>query len=205
MLKSQLDGVRSEIQSLVTRRDELKVKKAFHEKNLALTPEVEREYRFLVRDHENSVKRYQEIREKQMQAEIGQQLEQERKGERFSLIDPPHMPEEPVSPNRTAIILIGFFLSVASGIGYGAIAERIDGSIRSVRGVTELISLPPLSVIPYLKNSEDFARTEKLKKIGIMATLASVVFFVVLVHLLWMPLDVLWFKGLRKVDTVIGS
>jgi len=205
MLKAQLDGIKSEKQSLVLKRDELITKQAMYDKNLAMTPDVERDYRFLLREQENSVRRYQEIRAKQMQAEIGQQLEQERKGEKFSLIDPPHMPEAPISPNRPAIIILGFFLSLGSGVGYGLIAERLDGSIRSVRGVAELVSSPPLSVIPYLKNSQDLARVERMKKIGITASLASLVLFVVLVHLLWMPLDVLWFKGLRKVDTVIGS
>jgi uncharacterized protein involved in exopolysaccharide biosynthesis len=205
MLKAQLDGINSEVQSLAKKRDELRAKQAGYERNLAMTPEVEREYRLLVRDHQNSISRYQEIRAKQMQAEIGQQLEQERKGEKFSLIDPPHMPEEPVSPNRTAIIIMGFFLSMASGIGYGALAERIDGSVRGVRGVTELVSVPPLSVIPYLKNSEDVARTERMKKIGITATVGGLVLAVILVHLLWTPLDILWFRGLRKVDSVIGS
>lgn len=175
ILKAQLDGFASEVKSLAKKRDQLRAKQEGLKKNLAMTPEVEREYRFLLRDHENSVRRYQEIKAKQMQAEIGQQLEQERKGEKFSLIDPPHMPEGPVSPNRIAIVIMGFFLSVASGVGYGAVAERIDGSVRSAREVAELTNLPPLSVIPYLKNNQDIARTEKMKKIGITAALASAV------------------------------
>lgn len=205
MLKSQLDGINSEKMSLAKQREELKSKKAFYEKNLAMTPEVEREYRLLLRDHENSVRRYQEIKAKQMQAEIGQQLEQERKGEKFSLIDPPHMPEEPVSPNRPAIIIVGFLLSIAGGVGFGAVAERLDGSVRSVRGVTELVSVPPLSVIPYMKNGDDVARTARMRKIGITAAVACIILAVILVHLLWTPLDVLWFRGLRKVDSVMGS
>ena len=159
----------------------------------------------LNRDYENSVKRYQEIKDKQMQAEVGQELEKERKGERFSLIDPPQLPEEPVKPNRPAIIILGFLLSLGGGLGFAAVAESVDSSVRGVRGATELFNAPPLSVIPYLRNSEDLARVERTRKIVVAAIAGSFVLIVLLAHFLWTPLDVLWFKGLRKVDTVIGG
>ena len=36
-------------------------------------------------------------------------------GERFVLIEPPLLPEEPASPNRLAIVLLGFLLALAGG------------------------------------------------------------------------------------------
>jgi len=69
-----------------------------HAKRLTRMPQVEREYVNLKRDYENSQMRYRELKAKQMEAEVGQQLEKERKGERFSLIDPPQLPEKPSSP-----------------------------------------------------------------------------------------------------------
>jgi len=69
-----------------------------HAKRLTSMPQVEREYVNLKRDYENSQMRYRELKAKQMEAEVGQQLEKERKGERFSLIDPPQLPENRSSP-----------------------------------------------------------------------------------------------------------
>lgn len=205
MLKAQLDGIKSDTQNLVSRRNELKGKLADYEKRTAQTPDVEREYLMLRRDYENSVKRYQETKAKQMEAEIGQQLEKESKGERFSLIDPPQFPEEPVRPNRPAIIVLGFLLSMASGLGYAAVAESMDSSVRSAHGMANLIGAPPLSVIPYMNNSEDVARAEKTRKLAIAGFAGGFILVVALIHFLWIPLDVLWFKGLRRVDTVIGN
>lgn len=204
-LKAQLEGVKSDIASLNTRRADLKAKQADYEKRLAHTPEVERVWLDLKRDYDNSVRRYQETKAKEMEAEIGQQLEKERKGERFSLIEPPALPEKPVRPNRPAIIILGFILSMASGLGYAFLSDSIDNSVRNVRSVAVLLNAPPLSVIPYMKNSVDFARAEKVRKIAIVTFVSGLVLAVLLVHLLWTPLDVLWFKGLRKVDTVIGN
>jgi uncharacterized protein involved in exopolysaccharide biosynthesis len=204
-LKAQLDGIKSDMQALSKKRSDLKAKLADYEKRMVKTPEVERKYLTLKRDYENSVRRYQEIKSKQMEAEVGQQLEKERKGERFSLIDPPHMPEQPIKPNRPAIILLGFLLSMVSGVGYVAVAESVDTSVRGVHGVMAVVNAPPLSVIPYLRNREDLLRSEKIRKTMIIAFTSSIVVLILFIHLFWTPLDVLWFKGLRKVNTVIGS
>ncbi|BAV33927.1 lipopolysaccharide biosynthesis protein [Sulfuricaulis limicola] len=203
--KAQLEGFKSQTQALTAQREALKAKLFEYEKRLQQTPEVERNFLALNRDYENTVRRYQEIRQKQNEAQVGQELEKERKGERFSLIDPPQLPEEPVKPNRPAIIILGFLLSVGGGLGFAAAAESMDSSVRGVRGATELFSAPPLSVIPYLRNSEDLARVERKRKIVAMAIAGSFVLIVLLAHFLWTPLDVLWFKGLRKVDNVIGG
>ncbi len=204
-LKAQLDGIRSETQSLGVKRDQLKARLADYERRTAQTPEVEREYLTLRRDYENSVKRYQEIKAKQMEAEVGQQLEKDRKGERFSLIDPPHLPEQPIRPNRPAIIILGFLLSMVSGFGYVALVESVDTTVRGTSGVISVVNTPPLSVIPYLRNSDDLRRSKKIKKTIMLAFTGGIVVLILFVHLFWTPLDVLWFKGLRKVNTVIGS
>lgn len=204
-MQAQLEGIKSQIQALSAQRDALTARLEKYERSLQETPQVERQYLVLSRDYENSVRRYQEIKAKQMEAEVGQELEKERKGERFSLIDPPQLPEEPVKPNRPAIIILGLMLSLGGGLGFVAVAESMDSSVRGVRGATELFNAPPLSVIPYLRNSTDKARAEKRRRIATAVIAGSFVLIVLLAHFLWTPLDVLWFKGLRKVDTIIGG
>ena len=186
-------------------RNALNAKINEYERRLQQAPEVERKYLVLSRDYDNSIKRYQEIKAKQNEAQVGQELEKERKGERFSLIDPPQLPEQPVKPNRPAIMILGFLLSIASGIGYAAVAESMDGSVRGIRGVMANFGSPPLAVIPYMQNSADLARVEKSRRIVIAAFASSFVLFLLLIHFLWIPLVCTWFKGLRKVDTVIGG
>jgi succinoglycan biosynthesis transport protein ExoP len=204
-LQAQLEGIKSQMQAIASQRDSLKAKLAEYEKRLQQTPEVERKYLELTRDYDNSVKRYQEISSKRNEAQVGQEMEKERKGERFSLIDPPQLPEQPVKPNRPAIIILGFLLSMAGGVGYAAVGESMDSSVRGARGVMTALEAPPLSVIPYLRNNEDIARIEKTKRIVITVLASSFILFLVLVHFFWTPLDVLWFKGLRKVDNVVGG
>ena len=43
------------------------------------------------------------------------------------------------------------------------------------------------------------------KRIMIISVIAGIIILLLLVHFLFSPLDVLWFRGLRKVDTIIGE
>ncbi|MHB8622308.1 MAG: GumC family protein [Sulfuricaulis sp.] len=204
-LKADLEDVNSEMQSLTAKRSELNVKLADYEKRTAQTPEVESGYLTLKRDYDDSVQEYQKIQEKQMAADVGQQLEKDRKGERFSLIDPPHLPEQPVKPNRPAIIILGLVLSMFGGFGSVAAAESIDTTVRGAHGVMAAVEAAPLSVIPYLHNNEDYRRSEKIKKRMMIGITGGIVVVILFIHFFVIPLDVLWFRGLRTVHTMIRS
>ena len=50
-------------------------------------PEVEREYRTLTRDYEVAQSKYQEVLSKRQEAELSNNLESQKQGERFTLIE----------------------------------------------------------------------------------------------------------------------
>jgi hypothetical protein len=163
------------------------------------TPEIEPEYQELTRDRDNSAQKYQEIRSRLLEATVSEGLEVQRKGERFSLIDPPDLPEKPEKPNRPVILFLGLLAAVLGGVGTGAAAENLDRSIRSAGALQELLKAPPLGVVPYLYNTEDRARIRRHVRAVRLAVGSFMVLLVAVVHLLWMPLDVLWFLMLRKL------
>ncbi len=204
-MQAQLEGIKSQLKSIPPQRDALKAKLAQYEKHLRETPEVERHYSALLRDYEVSARRYQETKAKLNEASVGQELEKERKAEKFVLIDPPQLPEKPTIPNRPAIVILGFLFSIGSGVGSALVLDNMDRSIRGVRGLAAVLESPPLSVIPYVPNNEDLVRSKKTKVIVVVTVAGGFVLVLLLLHIFWIPLDVLWFKGLRKVDTVIGS
>jgi uncharacterized protein involved in exopolysaccharide biosynthesis len=203
-LKTQLEGIEVGMRAAMAKRDQLKAKMADYEKRIIQTPQVEREGLNLMRDYNNAREKYREIKAKQMEAQVGKELEKERKGERFSLIDPPQYPEEPIKPNRPAIILMGLIFSLGSSFGYVVAAEALGNTVRR-RTLAADLGATLLSVIPYKENQEDVARRLKTRKLVITAAAVSLVVVVILAHFLWTPLDVLWFKGLRKADVIIGG
>lgn len=203
-IKSQLAGVNSEIKSLKKQREDVVTRIEELEKSLYEAPQVEREYLNLRRDYENSVVRYQQTKAKQMQADVAKQLESESKGEKFTLIDPAILPEEPVSPNRPAIIFLGFILALGGGLGFAVLSDAISGTVRGVRGITRSMGVAPLSVIPYEMNLRDHIKTRRIKKRVILLFFAVIIVALLFIHFVISPLDVLWFRILRKVDILLA-
>lgn len=203
-LKSQLVSINSEIESIKNKQVRLKEKYQEYQERISKSPQVEQEYQALLRDHRNATARYQDIKARQMEAEIGQELEKESKGESFQLIDPPQYPEEPVKPNRLAIVFLAFFLAGASGLGLVFIAEMMDSSVRGINGVTAMLTAAPLAVIPAIYTPADFFRRRRINRILLGSTVAGIVIVLLAVHFFFSPLDVLWFRSVRKAETIIG-
>lgn len=203
-LQAQKNSTENEIRSLKTKREGLEKKRAELEQRLATMPQVEGEYRNIARDLQNATTQYQEINAKEMQAQIAQQLETESKGERFTLIEPPILPEEPVKPNRPAIIFMSLILALGAGLGYAAVAESMDSTVRGAKGVLATLQVAPLAVIPYLASDRETAAQRKHRRMVVYGAVAIVFAAVVLVHFFVSPLDVLWFRALRKATKVTG-
>ena len=198
-LKAQLEAAGSETISL---REKIVVLEAKHEdytERLSRTPQVEREYKNIVRDYESASAKYKDITAKELEAQLAQSLESERKGERFTLIEPPLLPEEPFKPNRLAIAFLGFIFSLAGGIGAASVAEVVNDSVRGRHGVLEILGEAPLAVVPYIVTAADNRKKMLQRSLFTFGTLATLVIACVLVHFYVMPLDVLWFRSLRRL------
>ncbi len=203
-LAAQLEATNSEIASLRNKIRDLETKRADYEKRLIETPQVEREYIAIKRELDNSVLKYQEIKAKEMQAKVAQQLESESKGERFTLIEPPALPEEPVKPNRPAIIFLSLVLAVGGGLGFAAIGESLDTSVRGMKGVVNSLNAIPLAVIPYLQLDTEKKRQNTKKRWILLGIIVIVAIGLLMIHLFMTPLDVLWFRILRKFSKETG-
>ena len=131
-VKGQLDANTVEHESEVKKRDSLRAKLDEYEARLAHEPAVERQFRELARDLDGAQLKYQEIRSKQTEVQVSQNLETEHKGERFTMIEPPLPPEKPISPNRFLILALGVVLSLAAGLGAAVLRDSLDASVRGV-------------------------------------------------------------------------
>jgi polysaccharide biosynthesis transport protein len=197
-LQAQLNSATSSLDALRATRAAVKRRLQDYAARLERTPEMEPDYLFLTRDRDTSGQKYQDIRSRLLEAKVSEGLEVQRKGERFSLIDPPSLPEKPNKPNRLAIVLLGCILAVGGGIGTGALAESLDHSIRTPEQLSRLTQLFPLAVIPFMPNERDLSRAIKRRHLLRGAGVGALVTILALLHVFVMPLDVLWFAALRR-------
>jgi polysaccharide biosynthesis transport protein len=155
-IQTQLDTVELNLKAAKEQRERAKQKLADYESRIIETPRVEQEGLALRREYDNAVKKYREIKQNLMTAELAVQLEKGQKGERFSLLEPPKLPEEPEMPNRRAFLLLGIVLGFGGGVGYASIAEYMDRTIRGSRAIALVLKSPPLAVIPYMPGTDPY-------------------------------------------------
>jgi succinoglycan biosynthesis transport protein ExoP len=197
-VKGQLDALAVERQSAEAKRDELRAKLDDYDRRMARAPAVEREYRELARDLENAQLKYQQIRAKQGEVQISESLEAERKGERFTMIEPPLPPEKPVTPNRILIMAMGLVLSLGLGFGAAAVRDMLDSSIRGFADVRQLLSVPPLAAIPTIVTAAERRARKRRVRFSLAASFAIVITTAGMVHLFVRPLDVVWATLARR-------
>jgi len=162
-LQAQLEAVNAEKRAFEGKTIQLKLKLAMYEDRLTQTPQVEREFRALTRDYENASIKYKELKAKQTQAQLSESLETERKGERFTLIEPPEYPEAAIKPNRRAIVLLGFIFAIGSGIGIAVLRESMDDTVRGAKGIFEITDIEPIASISYIKVDKSVGKKHNLK------------------------------------------
>lgn len=198
-LSAQLQAIEAQRAALEEQTAELREKLAGYEARIAGTPQIESEYRALARGYDNARAKYQEVKAKQMEAQIAQALEVDRKAERFAVIDPALAPEEPIRPNRWGIIFLGLVLSIAGGIVALTVIEQLDQSVRSYAEVTELVGVAPLAAVPVIATLGDAATRGRRRWMMAGGATAAVFLAAVLVHWRVAPLDTLWFVTMRRL------
>jgi polysaccharide biosynthesis transport protein len=198
-VKGQLDAIGVDRQSTVKKLDELHAKLADYENRLAKSPEVERQYHTLARDLESAQIKYQEILAKQTEVQVSQNLETERKGEKFTMIEPPQTPEKPIRPNRILILAAGLILSIGLGIGAVVARESLDASVRGPSDILSLLQIPALASIPVISTVADRARRRMFVWFSWTGSVAGLVLAALTVHIFVKPLDVVWLILLRRL------
>ncbi len=173
------------------------------ETNIAQTHQVERGFNELMRDLDNQKAKYNDLKAKAQEAKLSQNLEIEQKAEKFSLLEPPRVPEKPEKPNRIKLLFLGFIFSIIGGLAVGMVAEAMDTSIRSYSALTNLVGVEPLVVIPYIENQDDINRTRRNKINLLILVIFLFIGAIVAVHFFYMPIDVLYDKVSDKLSMLL--
>ncbi len=199
-LQVQIQSANQEIKDLRARRTEVAARMTQYNAAIRETPGVEQLYRDLVRDHENASKKYQDLRAKQMEAEVAVELEKDRKGERFSLIEPPQFPDKPTEPNRKKLLAMAMIGSLGGGVGAGVLAESLNRSVTSPRSLASLLDAPVMGIVPRVQDEAARARRRRWLILGFLALVFAALAGLAALHFLYMPLDTLWHVLLRRLQ-----
>ncbi|HEV7608204.1 MAG TPA: GNVR domain-containing protein [Steroidobacteraceae bacterium] len=157
-LRTQINAIDSQLGSLMARGSELRAKVAGLEKNVTAAPQVEREYANATRDLTIAREKYEQLLNRQMDAEVGEAAIVGGRADEFRLVQAPMLPGAPAKPERLAILLIGLVASLVLGLTVTVAAEAMDPKVRGARDIRELLSVSPLVAIPDIRNSRSRRR-----------------------------------------------
>jgi uncharacterized protein involved in exopolysaccharide biosynthesis len=168
-IQAKVDAVTARLESLAQQKKMLQEKIKQNEHAMELTPRVAQGLEMLIRDRDSAQRKFDELRNKKMNAQIAQNLESENKSERFTLLEPPILPERPFKPNRIQILAMGFLAALGAAVGMAMVLEAIDKRIRGVEAFTHVLGHRPLVVIPFLYTEEETRR----RSLSIPATIVE--------------------------------
>jgi uncharacterized protein involved in exopolysaccharide biosynthesis len=190
---AQLQGLQMEISALQARSDEM-------QQRVLQTQAMSGEYSSLRQQYDASIKRYQDFKDKEADAQVAQSMEQQSKSETFSVIEAPEFPDLPVKPNRKLLLMAGVVLSTLMAAAAMLALEMLDSKVYEPRGLQLVFGEVPLASVPYITTPRE--RTMRWIRIAaiVLAAIAVIGGTLVAVDTLYMPLDVLWAAFMNRIN-----
>ena len=199
-MTSERDRIQVRIRNLQREKQRLTQERERLYSNLKTMPAVEKRYSELLMDYGDAKNRHTELQQKLNVARIAEGMEEGQLGERFTMIEPPFLPQQPYKPNRLAILLVSAVLALGAGGGMAAFREFGDHSVRRPEDIERLTGLTVLTVIPHIRSPRDIRRRRARNATLVVLLLAVPVVGLTAVHFLVMDLYVFYHKAARIVS-----
>lgn len=180
-LTNQLSALRMERAGINSETERLAQEIETLQQAVLKAPAVEKGYAQLQRDLQITQAKYLDLNATLREAELAGALEKDRKGQRFTLLEPPELPVTPISPNRLLLLMVGSVLAGAAGLVMVALLEAIDDSIRSAKDLTAAAGAAPLVSISYIKTPVERSRSRPMRRLLIIALALLVLLAVALI------------------------
>lgn len=168
------------------------------EEKVLKIPDVERGLLTLNRDYKSVKGQYDQVLNNTMQAQMAESLEQGRKAERFSILEPPQLPDQPHSPDRGQLMAAGIGTAVSIPIAIVLLLGFMDKSIRGAIAVEAVTGYAPLVVVPLIKTKEDVRKKRNRALMIFLMIMLGVIAVIGVIHVYVQPLDMLLYKLMFK-------
>ena len=179
--RKRMSDIEEEVRSLqkqLAEKEEtanrLRSRMAMYQARAEAAPTRETELIELNRDYEVLRRMYGELQQKSQQAQIAADLETRQIGEQFRFLEPPRVPQRPFSPNRPQLNMLGALGGLVLGLGFVALAEYRDTTLKTDEDVVVALSLPVLAMIPMMATTDEMRRRRR-RRLALSFTVALVV------------------------------
>lgn len=188
-LEAQIEAARSRADLLGNQQSALRGSIAQLRSQAARAPQVERQLASLQRDYAAAQTKFEDLRTQLLSAQVVENLEGGQQAERFTLLEPPLLPEHPIKPSRKKIMAAGFVAAVGAAVGVALLLEMLFARVWGANALSAVVNQKPLAVIQYIATNAEAQTAESLRKKALWMVLAAGLLMLLLVHFWVMPLQ----------------
>lgn len=146
-------------------------------------PSREAEMISVVRDYETLKDRYNTLLARSEEAKVAANMERRQVSEQFRIADPPRVPEQPYSPDRVRLTMLGAVSGLALAVLVIGILEYRDTTFRTDQDLIQALALPVVAVVPNLLTAAE--RHVRRRRRWVLSSSGLVVLLVTGVVLFW--------------------
>ncbi len=192
-IQTRIDTARARLDSIAAQRVAMNRQMATLQKQIMQIPQVERGLATLLRDYTNAKQQYEDVKAKQVNAKIAENLALEDKAERFILKLSPEYPKYRESPKRAMLMAAGMAVSLVLGFILAFVLELLDPRVRGQAAITSIIDTKLLAVIPYIETQAEINKKKRVVNIFKTGAILLIILILIaaIVHFFVTPLDTL--------------
>ena len=198
-VEQQYKSSQLELNFLKEKQDYLKAKLEKTQAILLQAPQIEMAYTDLIRDRDNAIKKYTQLKEKWLDAKLVQTMEQQQQGQTLTIIEQPALPTHPEKAIRRKVAIGGFFMGLIAGLAVALFVEFMEPGIRGYRAISHVTGLMPLVVVPYIEAptelEERLVKQVQMKKVIVWSGVTLILLATIVISLYSIPLAGTFFRS----------
>lgn len=177
----QYKTAQSELDAAFQKQEFLKRKLEQLRSNIQAAPQIEMGYSDLMRERDNVIKKYTQLKEKLADVKVLETLEKEQQGQTLTILEEPVAPIHPEKAIRRKVAIGGFFLGLIAGLGIVLGLDFFDPHVRGYRAVEAITGLTPLVMIPYIESpDEEEKKIRDTRRFKIMLIISGVIILILM-------------------------
>jgi succinoglycan biosynthesis transport protein ExoP len=198
-LVSQLEQVKTEFEIREKERKVIETEIARFSLRVQRTPESEQELADVLRQNQDLMKQYDELKSHVAQAKLSESLESRQRGSQFVVIDPANYPLTPTKPSKPLIAFGGLALSLAIGIALALVTDVANQKIWTHSEIEHLLGGAVLAEIPEILTDADLVHARKKKTIFVASSIAAAAAYSVCLYMVYAHQGFI----LRQIDPLL--
>jgi polysaccharide chain length determinant protein (PEP-CTERM system associated) len=160
-LTASISKLDAEIDALKMQAQRIQAQISDYQKRVESAPEREQELQRLTANYEMAKELYGSLLKRYEDAQLAENMEQSRRGERFRILDPAIPPRHPTAPNRTLLFFVGTLVAAGAAIAAMILTEQLGSAFHTVDDVRAMTAAPVLVSIPLIVTDADRRRSRR--------------------------------------------